>query len=433
MTNQNKKPEKIRGLVLGGGGARGCYEVGAWQAFIDSKIKFDCVAGTSIGAIVGAIYVQQTIDPLIQFVYDLRPGNIVADMPDIPENFEEIVANRNALLQFVGSYMRNGTDISPLKESLEKMFDYAQFKASPIDYACMTFNVTKMQGEPFFKKDLTEKDAVDVIIASASCFPAFPMAKLGSDLYIDGGYEDNLPIRLCQQMGAEEFVVIDVHGPGRVRRMDPEIHEIKTIQPLLPIANFLDFSEAQAVRSLRIGYLETMKYYDQFCGYLFTFESRNWPKIYMCERYLDLTISRQFKIPQDMPEKAYTRILGYRPPQLDNQYDSHYFYGKLIECLAFEVGMDPVQLYDYDEFLKELDEKLNELPTLEMPGSIRTVHEFVHNRKKEEILTFFHSELVLHNGRLPILHEPLKNMFEVQFYLAYVWYSLHLYLDRSKS
>ena len=62
MTNQNKKPEKIRGLVLGGGGARGCYEVGAWQAFIDSKIEFDCVAGTSIGAIVGAIYVQQTIE-----------------------------------------------------------------------------------------------------------------------------------------------------------------------------------------------------------------------------------------------------------------------------------------------------------------------------------------------------------------------------------
>ena len=47
---------KKTGLVLGGGGARGCYEIGAWKALDEAGIHFDVVAGTSIGALVGAIY-----------------------------------------------------------------------------------------------------------------------------------------------------------------------------------------------------------------------------------------------------------------------------------------------------------------------------------------------------------------------------------------
>ncbi|EOS60558.1 hypothetical protein C815_01229 [Firmicutes bacterium M10-2] len=431
MIKEEKNTKKIHGLVLGGGGARGCYEVGAWQAFRQVGIQFQCVAGTSIGAIVGALYTQQSIEPLVEFVKELKPSNVVADMPDMPENFEEAMNSRGKWFEFLRSYVQKGTDISPLKENLNKMFDYRKFMDSPINYACMTFNVTKMEGEAFYKNDMTEENAVDIIIASASCFPAFPMTKLKNDLYIDGGYEDNLPIRLCEEMGADDYVVIDVHGPGRVRRIDPKLNEkIKYIQPLLTIGNFLDFSETQAMRSLHVGYLETMKYCDQFCGYLFSFQKKSWPKIYMCEKYLELMLGKQFKIPEDIPEKAYNRILGYKPAKLENKYNKHYFYGKLIECLAFEVNMDPVKLYDFDDFLHELDRLLEDLPKPELPDSIRSVHEFLHNRKKEEVLNFFYILLVGNKGRLPLVYEPLKNVFDVQYYLANVWYTLHLYLHQ---
>ncbi len=427
---EQEQNKKVRGLVLGGGGARGCYEVGAWQAFRECNIHFDCVSGTSIGAIVGAIYVQGNLHDAIEFVYTLKPSHIITNMPDLPENFDEIVANKETLFAFFKSYIKEGSDISPLKERIEHMFDYDAFMASKINYACMTYNITKMRGEAFFKKEMTRQDAIDIIIASASCYPAFPIAKIKDDLYIDGGFENNIPISLCQEMGANEFVVIDVHGPGRVKKIDANL-QVKLIQPLLPLGNFLDFMPQQAKRSLHLGYLETMKYYSQFCGYLFTFTKESWPKIFMIEQYLKLKNQNHASIfVKGINEKAYQKVLGYKPSQLDSKYNTNdYFYGRLIECLAFIANLDPVMLYDYSQFLQELDHRLEALPHLEVPDSIKSIHDFMHNRKKEEIVNFFHLLLQNNNGKLPLTYEPLKNVFDVQYILALIWYELHIYLN----
>ena len=48
----------MQALVLGGGGARGSYEMGVWKALIDMDISIDIVVGTSIGAVNGALIAQ---------------------------------------------------------------------------------------------------------------------------------------------------------------------------------------------------------------------------------------------------------------------------------------------------------------------------------------------------------------------------------------
>ncbi len=45
----------MRGLVLEGGGAKGCYQIGAYKALVEMGITFDYVVGTSIGAINAAM------------------------------------------------------------------------------------------------------------------------------------------------------------------------------------------------------------------------------------------------------------------------------------------------------------------------------------------------------------------------------------------
>lgn len=49
--------KKKTALVLGGGGARGGYQIGAWQALRELNISFDMVVGTSVGAINAAMVV----------------------------------------------------------------------------------------------------------------------------------------------------------------------------------------------------------------------------------------------------------------------------------------------------------------------------------------------------------------------------------------
>ena len=49
-------------LVLSGGGAKGAYQIGCWQAFQEAGIRFDLVAGSSIGGLNGALICQGDMD-----------------------------------------------------------------------------------------------------------------------------------------------------------------------------------------------------------------------------------------------------------------------------------------------------------------------------------------------------------------------------------
>ena len=48
-------PTKEYGIVLEGGGAKGAYQVGAWAALLEAGIKIKGIAGTSVGALNGAL------------------------------------------------------------------------------------------------------------------------------------------------------------------------------------------------------------------------------------------------------------------------------------------------------------------------------------------------------------------------------------------
>ena len=50
-----KRKVKV-GIAFGGGGARGFAHLGALKAFEQFGVKFDFVAGTSAGSLVGAFY-----------------------------------------------------------------------------------------------------------------------------------------------------------------------------------------------------------------------------------------------------------------------------------------------------------------------------------------------------------------------------------------
>ena len=53
---------KEYGLVFDGGGARGAYQIGAWKALVEAGVKINAVAGTSVGALNGALVCMGDVD-----------------------------------------------------------------------------------------------------------------------------------------------------------------------------------------------------------------------------------------------------------------------------------------------------------------------------------------------------------------------------------
>ena len=51
------------GLVLGGGGVQGAYQIGCWKAFRECGVSnFDAIAGTSVGALNTVLVAQDEFD-----------------------------------------------------------------------------------------------------------------------------------------------------------------------------------------------------------------------------------------------------------------------------------------------------------------------------------------------------------------------------------
>ena len=77
--------KKTYAIALEGGGAKGAYEIGAWQALEDAGIKYNAVSGTSVGALNGALMAMRDLPRAVQVWSDMRLSKVI----DVDEQGEE--------------------------------------------------------------------------------------------------------------------------------------------------------------------------------------------------------------------------------------------------------------------------------------------------------------------------------------------------------
>lgn len=364
--------ETKNALVLGGGGARGCYEIGVWKALDEGGIRFDAVCGTSIGALVGAMYVQGELEKMIHFVDTIHPQAIAEDLFAFPETLGKWIAERKEIGSFISKYIlsRSGMDISPLKGVIADMFSYPAFHDSPVDFACMTFNLTKKKPEAYFKSEMTAENSADIILASASCYPAFPVLKMYGDEYIDGGYWDNIPVDLALKTGANKVFAVDVQGPGVVLPISP-LADVFMLKPMIQPGNFLDFSRESCMKALHAGYLETGKLLGRWCGHLYTFSPASKYDLEFWDGYLRFMFDiHRIVISQKEIEQIERWAGGYSASDLSKTLADGSTAEELIESLAYLAGIDPYTVWTYSAFLKELSKRLQDLGDRAMKLSI---------------------------------------------------------------
>ena len=204
------------GLVLSGGGAKGFAHIGVIKVLEKAGVKIDYIGGTSVGAVIGALYASgYNASQLDSIFRDTDFNNLITDyIPRSSKNFyekrnDELYAFSLPVNNFkvgiplsLSKGMFNFNLINRLTKHVKEIHD---FNKLPIPFLCMATDIETGQQVVLDKGNLSK-----ALIAS-SAFPSiFAPVELDGKLLVDGGVSNNYPIDEIRKLGAEIIIGVDV-------------------------------------------------------------------------------------------------------------------------------------------------------------------------------------------------------------------------------
>lgn len=343
----------MKALVLSGGGSKGAYQIGVWKALKKLNINFDIVTGTSVGALNGALYVQNDYRKAINIWRKINLKVLFG------EDAIESTDNLQVYKMYGKSFLENGgMNVQELEEIIKSAINPRKFYASNINYGLTTYNLTNKKPVEIQKKNIKEKLLPDYLMASASCFPAFKEKNIEGEKYIDGGYHDNLPINMAIDMGATEIIAVDLSAPGLKKQPKKKV-KITYIRPKNKLTSFLNFHEEGTKDNMDYGYNDTMKVFGKLDGHKYTFKKHQLEKnrlLYQAT-YLHILnkILKYKKVIKSFENLIKTDI------SIDHEVKADIFNKLLLrvmESLAKSFNIDDTLIYTHKKFNKALKIKL---------------------------------------------------------------------------
>src|SRR5229473_166104 len=212
-------------LVLSGGGARGMAHIGVLKILEDLKIPIDCIAGTSMGAIVGGLYASgMTAADIDAAMRSLDWQEAFRDAPPRRDlAFRRKQDDRNFLV-------RLPLGLQHRKILLPKGFIQGQKLQETLRQLTLPFsNSTDFDKLPTaFRAVATDLESGEAVLldkgdlaiamrASISAPGVFAPVDYQGRLLVDGGLAENLPINVARAMNADILIVSDVSFPLQAR------------------------------------------------------------------------------------------------------------------------------------------------------------------------------------------------------------------------
>lgn len=310
------------GLVLAGGGARGAYEMGTWRAIIELGIEIEAIAGTSIGAINGALIAQGDYEKAMNLWNNAELSKGV-NLPEELSTTENLFSLSNFPQLFHEIIKNGGVDITPAKLLIEESISEELVRKSNIPLGLVTFQLNNMKPVELFVEDMPEGQLIDYIMASAR-YPG--LVKQGPDdsHYLDGGIYDNAPIGLLRKRGINRIIVVDItQRKGIGHKEELSCADVIYIRPndIKELGEAFEFDRETNDRRMEMGYLDTKKAFGYLGGFDYYFSQRDFSS--MLKKY------------------------GYEAC------------GQL-EGLAKELGLERIRLYARKEFIAELKNAVKE-------------------------------------------------------------------------
>ncbi len=206
------------GLALSGGGAKGCAHVGVLRELQKMHVPVDYVAGTSMGAVVGALYASgMSPDEIEKELTTIDWDEALSDATAFPglmyrRKWEETrypstveAGFRNGKLM-IPSGIRTGQKLSfLLSRFLLPVLDQNDFSKLPIPYAAVATDLET--GDPYV---MTHGDIAEAVRASMSIPSAFTPVEMDGHILVDGGVTMNVPVTVAREMGADIVIAVDI-------------------------------------------------------------------------------------------------------------------------------------------------------------------------------------------------------------------------------
>ncbi|MEH2039413.1 patatin-like phospholipase family protein [Nostoc sp.] len=294
------KPANLQlGLVLTGGGAKGAYQVGALQYIAELGLEPQIIAGTSIGALNGAVlsayrpfpYAVQRLNQLWEQlgkaeILRTNTGTVLRTFSYATQVFTPTL--RGWLLNFLitEGLMQNSSaifDPTPIEQLLREAVNpgelrrgielwvtaFPSLKIPTLGYDWLVDLIRARTGTDahwLCIQDCTDDETVyKLLLASAALPLAFPSQEVNGQSYIDGGLADNVPLRALAKRGCKNVIVIHLKNGAVWNRHDfpeqtvieirPEQRIEKSDTPIIgKIDSYLDFSSERIAELKKRGY-----------------------------------------------------------------------------------------------------------------------------------------------------------------------------------
>ncbi|MBA7667950.1 hypothetical protein ES703_76052 [subsurface metagenome] len=189
------------GLALGGGAARGLAHIGVLEVLQREDIPINLIAGTSIGAVIGAVFARgKDTQEIKKLVLEMVEKRFTFIDPSLPRTgFIKGRKIKKALASFIGGEIR----FSDLK----------------IPFACVATDIDT--GEEVV---IDEGSVPEAVRASISIPAIFTLVKWKGRYLVDGGLTNPVPISVLQKMGADFIIAVNAipDVTERARRVKKE-------------------------------------------------------------------------------------------------------------------------------------------------------------------------------------------------------------------
>ena len=200
------------GIALGGGGARGLAHLGVLIALEEAKIEIDAIAGTSMGAVIGAAKAIGADLEKLRTLLNLIDLNQLLQVTDSTLRELQRIIGRS-MMEYVrgSSWKEEGAiphDIARLNELFSLLTANKGFADAVIPFAAVAAD--PKTGE---RVVLREGELSRAITASAAVPGVFSPVAADGRYLVDGGIVEKIPVEAAIELGADAVIAVDTGAP----------------------------------------------------------------------------------------------------------------------------------------------------------------------------------------------------------------------------